>query len=150
MDAKIHGGEFFNPLVKEGEVTFPSTNFHLLRERVEREITNVMKFGRVPKELSWEGEFPRIKTKEEVLEDYKNDPAPFPSFCEYGVRKTGEADWVYNPSKVDEFLFFVGIDVVENYCSNHPIEGVNIYPEHAIDIIQTSSKYCMLHVIKNI
>lgn len=138
IDGKIHGGEFYNPLIKEGEVTFPSTNFHLLKERVERELTNVIKFGRVPKELSWKGEFPRIKSKEEVLEDYKNDPAPFRSFFEYGVKENGEMDWVTNPSEIKNYQFFIDVDKVDNFCYNPPLTGLKLYPEHGFPSIPFS------------
>ena len=138
LGSSIHGGEFYNPLIKEDGIEFPSTNFKLLKERVERELTNVIKFGRVPKELSWKGEFPRIKSKEEVLEDYKNDPAPFRSFFEYGVKENGEMDWVTNPSEIKNYQFFIDVDKVDNFCYNPPLTGLKLYPEHGFPSIPSS------------
>ena len=138
LGSSIHGGEFYNPLIKEDGIEFPSTNFKLFKERVRREITNVIKFGRVPKEISWKGEFPRIKTKEEVLEDYKNDPAPFRSFFEYGVKENGEMDWVTNPSEIKNYQFFIDVDKVYNFCYNPPLTGLKLYPEHGFPFIPSS------------
>lgn len=142
IDGKIHGGEFYNPLIKEGEVTFPSTNFHLLKERVERELTNVIKFGRVPKELSWKGEFPRIKSKEEVLKEYeeykRRSPYAFMHFLEFGITEDGKFERVNDPLKIKNYRFFIDSDKVDNFCYQPPVKGVKIYPEHSFTSIPSS------------
>lgn len=142
IDGKIHGGEFYNPLIKEGEVTFPSTNFHLLKERVERELTNVIKFGRVPKEISWKGEFPRIKSKEEVLKEYeeykRRSPYAFMHFLEFGITEDGKFERVNDPLKIKNYRFFIDSDKVDNFCYQPPVKGVKIYPEHSFTSIPSS------------
>lgn len=142
IDGKIQGGEFYNPLIKEGEVTFPSTNFHLLKERVERELTNVIKFGRVPKELSWKGEFPRIKSKEEVLKEYeeykRRSPYAFMHFLEFGITEDGKFERVNNPLKIKNYRFFIDSDKVDNFCYQPPVKGVKIYPEYSFTSIPSS------------
>ena len=142
IDGKIQGGEFYNPLIKEGEVTFPSTNFHLLKERVERELTNVIKFGRVPKELSWKGEFPRIKSKEEVLKEYeeykRRSPYAFMHFLEFGITEDGKFERVNDPLKIKNYRFFIDSDKVDNFCYQPPVKGVKIYPEHSFTSIPSS------------
>lgn len=142
IDGKIHGGEFYNPLIKEGEVTFPSTNFHLLKERVERELINVIKFGRVPKELSWKGEFPRIKSKEEVLKEYeeykRRSPYAFMHFLEFGITEDGKFERVNDPLKIKNYRFFIDSDKVDNFCYQPPVKGVKIYPEHSFTSIPSS------------
>lgn len=142
IDGKIHGGEFYNPLIKEGEVTFPSTNFHLLKERVERELTNVIKFGRVPKELSWKGEFPRIKSKEEVLKEYeeykRRSPYAFMHFLEFGITEDGKFERVNDPLKIKNYRFFIDSDKVDNFCYQPPVKGVKIYPEHSFTSIPSN------------
>lgn len=142
IDGKIHGGEFYNPLIKEGEVTFPSTNFHLLKERVERELTNVIKFGRVPKELSWKGEFPRIKSKEEVLKEYeeykRRSPYAFMHFLEFGITEDGKFERVNDPLKIKNYRFFIDSDKVDNFCYQPPVKGVKIYPEYSFTSIPSS------------
>lgn len=142
IDGKIQGGEFYNPLIKEGEVTFPSTNFHLLKERVERELTNVIKFGRVPKELSWKGEFPRIKSKEEVLKEYeeykRRSPYAFMHFLEFGITEDGKFERVNDPLKIKNYRFFIDSDKVDNFCYQPPVKGVKIYPEYSFTSIPSS------------
>lgn len=142
IDGKIHGGEFYNPLIKEGVVSFPSTNFHLLKKRVERELTNVIKFGRVPKELSWKGEFPRIKSKEEVLKEYeeykRRSPYAFMHFLEFGITEDGKFERVNDPLKIKNYRFFIDSDKVDNFCYQPPVKGVKIYPEHSFTSIPSS------------
>ena len=142
LGSSIHGGEFYNPLIKEDGIEFPSTNFKLFKERVRREITNVIKFGRVPKELSWKGEFPRIKSKEEVLKEYeeykRRSPYAFMHFLEFGITEDGKFERVNDPLKIKNYRFFIDSDKVDNFCYQPPVKGVKIYPEHSFTSIPSS------------
>lgn len=142
IGSSIHGGEFYNPLIKEDGIEFPSTNFKLFKERVRREITVTNSFGRIPKEFSWEGEFPRVKTKEEVRKEYekykKGCAGAFMNFFEFGITNDGKYEFVNDPTKIEDYRFFIETDTVENLCYQPPVKGVKIYPEHAFSFIPFS------------